>query len=279
MTAEAREQLLDYIQRPATRSSLHAYVRRRGLSDSAEDLVQTVLCDALAVEAVPERNSELPRWLTGIARNKVVDEHRRRARWKRAELSEEPEVPRSAEARDLLLRIERDVTEPEERRALDWLVREHQGDSLYLMALEQALEPSTLRQRICRLRRSLRARYLAPLLLALSLGAGWAGVEAIANRPAVAQRGTFAQLSGTWQVVRVTPTRYAGLAQHVRIEGDEILVFGPSQTLGRRLRVERWSGDQVTLRSGSSVWVGRLERLGVDGLRLTTPRGSVTLQR
>ena len=54
MTAEAREQLLDYIANPATRSSLHAYVRRRGLGDSADDLVQTVLCDALAVEAVPE---------------------------------------------------------------------------------------------------------------------------------------------------------------------------------------------------------------------------------
>ena len=85
MTMEAREQLLDYIANPATRTSLHAYVRRRGLGDSADDLVQTVLCDALAVEAVPERNSELPRWLTGIARNKVVDERRRRSRGARPE--------------------------------------------------------------------------------------------------------------------------------------------------------------------------------------------------
>ena len=52
MTAEPREQLLDYLQRPATRRSLDAYVRRRGLSDSADDLVQTVLCDALGTQAL-----------------------------------------------------------------------------------------------------------------------------------------------------------------------------------------------------------------------------------
>src|SRR5258706_3703331 len=108
VTAEAREKLLDYIVLPSTRASLQAYVRRRGLSDSADDLVQTVLCDALAVEAVPDRSSELPRWLTGILRNKVVDEQRRRARWKRAELPEDLEAPRSSEARDVLRRIEAD---------------------------------------------------------------------------------------------------------------------------------------------------------------------------
>ncbi|HXK19694.1 MAG TPA: sigma factor, partial [Polyangiaceae bacterium] len=98
MTLEAREQLLDYLKSPATRSSLQAYVRRRGLSDSADDLVQTVLCDALAAPAVPDRSSELPRFVTGIARNKVVDEHRRRARWKRADVPDELEAPRSTEA-------------------------------------------------------------------------------------------------------------------------------------------------------------------------------------
>ncbi len=94
---EARERLLDYLKSPATRSSLQAYVRRRGLSDSADDLVQTVLCDALAAPAVPDRSSELPRFVTGIARNKVVDEHRRRARWKRADVPEELAAPASTE--------------------------------------------------------------------------------------------------------------------------------------------------------------------------------------
>jgi DNA-directed RNA polymerase specialized sigma24 family protein len=271
--------LLHYIANPSTRSSLHAYVRRRGLADSAEDLVQTVLCDALAVEAVPERHSELPRWLTGIARNKVVDEQRRRARWKRAELDDEPEAPRSEEARDVLRRIEREVVGSEERRALSWLVREHQGDSLYLMALEQALEPSTLRQRICRLRKSLRARYLGPLLLALCLGAGVLARPSVFVPAAAVELSAISPYAGDWRVVATTPSKYAGIAQHVRIEGRRVLVFGPSEALGRELVIERLRGDQITLRSGRSVWAGRLERLSDGALRMTTPRGSVTLAR
>ena len=277
---EAREQLLDYIADPATRSSLHAYVRRRGLGDSADDLVQTVLCDALAVEAVPERDSELPRWLTGIARNKVVDEQRRRARWKRAELSDDLEAPRSSDARDLLRRIADEVVEPEERRALDWLVREHQGDSLYLIALDQALEPSTLRQRICRLRKSLRARYLTPLVLALGLGLGsaWAVHDyGVASGPASISQ-ALSGYSGTWRVT-AAPARYQSLRLRVSIDGGRVRVFGPSETLARELWVERVAQDQVTLRSGKSVWVARLERLGPSHLRLSTPRGVVDLQR
>lgn len=279
MTAEARERLVDYLTMPTTRASLHAYVRRRGLGDTADDVVQTVLCDALTVEAVPERSSELPRFVTGIARNKVVDEQRRRARWKRAELSDDPGTPSSEEARDLLRRIEQDVVEPEERRALSWLVREHQGDSLYLLALEQSLEPSTLRQRICRLRKSLRARYLAPLLLVLGLGGGYFLAPSSVAPPGAGPVEALSPYAGEWRVVAVTPGRYQGLAEHVRIEGRKILVFGPSEALGRELSVEGLRGDHVTLRSGSTSWTGRLERPGDGLLRLTTPRGSVTLAR
>jgi DNA-directed RNA polymerase specialized sigma24 family protein len=279
VTAEAREQLLDYIANPTTRTSLHAYVRRRGLGDSADDLVQTVLCDALAVEAVPERNSELPRWLTGIARNKVVDEHRRRSRWKRAELPEELEGPRSSDARELLQRIAREVVEPEERRALDWLVREHAGDSLYLIALDQALEPSTLRQRICRLRKSLRARYLGPLLLALVFGSAWAALDHGARPAAVRAHDALTPYSGTWRVASASPAKYATLHLSVRIDGRQIHVFGPSPSLGRELLVEHINLDQVTLRSGDSVWMARLQLLSPNHLRLSSPRGWVELER
>jgi len=279
VTAEARAQLLDYIQSPTTRSSLHAYVRRRGLGDSADDVVQTVLCDALTVEAVPERCSELPRFVTALARNKVIDEQRRRARWKRADLPEDLEAPRSTEARDLLRRIAEEVTEPEERRALDWLVREHQGDSLYLMALEQALEPATLRQRICRLRKSLRARYLAPLVVALGLGAAFASRQTVQGPPATFNVDSISKYAGTWHVEQVSPAKFSGLARTVRIEGGRIFVYGPSETLGRELTVERLTSDHVTLRSGSNVWSGDLEPLSGGRLRLTTPRGSVVLSR
>jgi len=242
-------------------------------------LVQTVLCDALAVEAVPERNSELPRWLTGIARNKVVDEQRRRARWKRAELDDLPEAPRSSEARDLLRRIAHEVVEPEERRALDWLVREHQGDSLYLIALDQALPPSTLRQRICRLRKSLRARYLVALLVALGLGSAWAAKAPISTSNSASVGAALSPYAGNWRVSAGAPARYGHLRARVSPDGRHVRVVGPSEALARELSVERFVADQVTLRSGDSVWVVRLERLGPDHLRLSGPRGSVELRR
>ena len=277
MTTEARAQLVDYLASPATRSSLHAYVRRRGLSDSADDLVQTVLCDALAVEAVPDRSSELPRFVTGIARNKVVDEHRRRSRWKRADLPDDLEAPRSTEAREALRRIEQDVVEPEERRALSWLVREHAGDSLYLIALEQALEPSTLRQRLCRLRKSLRARYLAPLVVALGLGGGWAAFHGSDSAMAVSSA-ALSPYAGGWRVVALSSPQLSGLALHVLVSEGRVRIYGPSKALARELVIESVTAEHVTLRSGGSRWVAELEHHG-DRLRLTSARGFVELER
>lgn len=281
MTAEARERLLDYIARPSTHSALQAYVRRRGLSDSADDVVQTVLCDALAVEAVPDRASELPRFVTGIARNKVVDEQRRRARWKQAELSEDLEGSRPNDARELLRRIEREVVDPDERRALEWVMREHAGDSLYLLALEQALEPSTLRQRICRLRKSLRARYLAPLLVAaLGLGGAWAlqrtsPLEPLASPAAVAEAAAYA---GKWRVIAVTPAKLAGLAESVSVSGTRVVVYGPAGT-SQELVIAELTGERAVLRSGNREWVVRLQQPSAGRLRLSGPRGSVELER
>ena len=58
---DARAELRRYVALPGTRSSLTAYARRFGLSDTAEDVVQTVLCDALAVQAVPVSATDIPR--------------------------------------------------------------------------------------------------------------------------------------------------------------------------------------------------------------------------
>src|SRR5215467_12922982 len=64
----------------ATRRRLSAIVRRRVPSQDADDVVQSVLCDALAAEQVPVDPDELARWLAGVARHKVADHHRRAAR-------------------------------------------------------------------------------------------------------------------------------------------------------------------------------------------------------
>ena len=69
------------------------------------------------------------------------------------------------------------------------------------------------------------------------------------------------------------------ICRRMSADGSRVRVFGPSEALARELSVERVVADQVTLRSGDSVWVVRLERLGPDRLRLTGPRGSVELRR
>jgi DNA-directed RNA polymerase specialized sigma24 family protein len=281
VTAEARERLLDYIARPSTHSALQAYVRRRGLADSADDVVQTVLCDALMVEAVPDRASELPRFVTGIARNKVVDEQRRRARWKQAELPDDLEGQRPSDARELLRRIERDVVDPDDRRALSWMIREHAGDSLYLQALEQALSPTTLRQRVCRLRKALRARYLAPaLIVALGLGSALARHISSSDAISVAAPASpeLASYAGEWRVVAVTPARFAGLAHSVRVTGDRVLLRGPAGA-SRELNIAQLSDDRAVLRSGGAEWTVHIERPSSGRLRLSGPRGSVELER
>jgi hypothetical protein len=209
----------------------------------------------------------------------VVDEHRRRARWKHAEAPDDLEMPRSTEARDLLRRIASEVVEPEERRALDWLVREHEGDSLYLIALDQALEPSTLRQRICRLRKSLRARYLVALLVALGLGTAWAALPFAGAPSAASVSDAVSPYAGTWRVTATTPAEYERLHLNVNIDGSRVRVFGATESLGRDVAIERLSATEVTLRSGNRVWVAKLEQIGPNHVRLSTARGSVELQR
>jgi DNA-directed RNA polymerase specialized sigma24 family protein len=273
----AREALVEYIRNPSTRTRLHAYARRRGLSDSADDLVQTVFCAALAVEAVPSDAAELPRFVTGIARNKVADEHRRRARQRHVELPELGSAP-ALEESDLLRRIAGELEGPVERETLSWLMREHAGDSLYEIARERALTPATLRQRICRLRRHLRARYLAPLALALGLGVGVSAWLRPSEPVSVSAPSPLAAYAGDWRVVRVEPERYASLALRVHIDARSIRVY-VGDVLSRELSVERLDGVDLVLRAGPSRWPVKLEQLSAKRIEIRGPRGFVALER
>lgn len=278
MTLGARDALIEYIANPRTHSSLRAYARRRGVVD-ADDLVQTALCDALAVEAVPIEEAELPRWVTGIARHKVMDEHRRRARWKHVELPEQADLP-NPEAAALLRRIDAEIVDAEQRRTLGWLVREHAGDSLCEIAREEALNPTTVRQRICRLRQQLRSRYLWPLLLALGVGAGTTLLVAQPTGTTTEHaRSPLDAYLGTWRVTGIAPSEYAAMHLQVSITAESIRVFRATQAFGRELRLERMERGQITLRSGDSRWVARLERLDERRLKLTSPQGFVELER
>ncbi len=279
LAADSRDALIRYIAHPQTSASLRSYARLRGLTDTADDLVQTVLCEALAAPAVPLEPSELPRWVTGIAKHKLVDERRRRARTAAQEV-EPVAPPPSPEAADLLRRIGEDVENEGDRRTLEWLMREHAGEPLFEIAREEALNASTLRQRICRLRRQLRARYLVPLLLALGVGAGSVTPALLprAHEGAVEMK-ALRGLSGEWRVRAAAPSQYADMDLAVSVRDGSVVVRGPTGSLRRELVVESSDGEQLTLRSGDSTWVARLEHLGDSRLRLSNERGFVELVR
>jgi len=279
VTTEARLALRHFVAEPATRSSISAYMRRRGLYEDADDLAQTVLCDALAVEAVPAESSDLPRWITGIARRKAADERRRRARWKRDELPElgattQPEVL------DMLQRIDADVVDREERRSLGWLMREHAGETLFDLAREEAIHPATLRQRICRLRRQLRARYAWPLLVLFGVGLGVAAApHADVGAPVVDAVAFQSAYEGSWRVVDVEPNRYAALGLRVVVAGRVVRVQGANGTVEHELAIDAAVNDRLVLRAGDSVWDAVVQFIDRDHARLITSRGFVELER
>jgi DNA-directed RNA polymerase specialized sigma24 family protein len=279
VTAEARAALRRYVAQPSTRSCLHAYVRRRGFCEDADDLVQTVLCDALAVQAVPVEASDLPRWITGIASKKVADERRRRARWKQADLPERG-INMHPEVADLLRRIDADLILPEQRRSLGWLLQEHAGDSLFEIAREHAIRPETLRQRICRLRRHLRAHHVGPLLLALGIGVAAASFDGATtvSSPSADTTERFTAYEGSWRVVDVAPSKYLALRLRVNVRGGTARVEGPTGILERELAIDA-SGDRVTLRAGDAMWEAQLIPLDGDHVRLKTARGFAVLER
>src|SRR6185437_12775723 len=87
---------------PALRRALADFVRRRVPPSDVDDVVQTVLCDALTAPGRPRDAEGLRRWLLGIARHKVVDLHRRARREPPTELPEIAEAPPPIEARELV---------------------------------------------------------------------------------------------------------------------------------------------------------------------------------
>lgn len=277
-TAPVRDALRRYVAEPSTQSSLRAFVRRRGFRADADDVVQTVLCEALAAPVMPTDPLDIPRWVWGILKNKVADAERRRARWRFAELSEWSAPSLRPEVNDMLARIQSDVGSSPHRHALGWLLREHAGDSLLEIARQEAITPPTLRQRICRLRRYLRARYVGPAAVLLALGAGAAAVRS-PEQTHDSSAAASASYAGSWRVVEASPAKYAELGLVVVISESTVRVLAPSGILLRELSVERVSGERVRLRSGESVWNASLKSGDGNTLELTSERGFVRLER
>jgi RNA polymerase sigma factor (sigma-70 family) len=155
---------------PALRKQLEDFVRRRVPPGEVEDVVQTVLCDALASARRPEDPTELTKWVIGIARHKVVDVHRSHRREPPAEPTEIEASPPPIEERGMAMWAEEQAGSTRDaQQTLAWMAREGEGEKLEAIASEEKIPAARVRQRVSRMRRWMKERWLAELAAAAAL--------------------------------------------------------------------------------------------------------------
>lgn len=159
-----------FLAEPAMRRALEDFVRRRVPPSDVEDIVQTVLVEALAAPARPRDEGELRRWLLGIARHKVVDHHRRASREAAAEIPDVPVGPPPVEEQALVQWAEQQAGASRDAKStLEWMAREGEGEKLEAIAAEEKVPAARVRQRVSRMRRWMKERWLAELAAAAAL--------------------------------------------------------------------------------------------------------------
>lgn len=157
---------------PGLRRALEGFFRKRVPATDVDDLVQATLADALAAERAPTSESDLRRWVHGIARNKALDLYRSRQREIPKDFAEDDVAALSGEesARDLLRWAERELPDGEHAgRTLEWMLREGDGEKLEHIAREENVPGARVRQRISRLRQHFRARWAAQVAALLGI--------------------------------------------------------------------------------------------------------------
>ncbi len=160
---------------PGLRRAVEAAVRRRVRGDEAEDVVQATFTDVLAAPRLPDDDEEFRRFVFGVARNKVFDHFRRQKR--DPETLDEGDADGGEQplsARDILRWAEGELPDSESQDTLHWMLREGDGEKLEHIARDARVPAPRVRKRVSRLRKLLRERWAAELMLAglvLLLGA------------------------------------------------------------------------------------------------------------
>lgn len=158
----ARSTLAD----PRLHRALGAMVRKRVPESDADDIVQAALAEALASKSAPDEAEALRRWVFAVAKNKIADHYRKRRR-------EQPEASIDVGAeetpyseRDLLRWAEEQLPPGSDApKTLEWMLREGDGEKLESIALSEKLPAPRVRQRVSRMRRFLRERWVAAAAL------------------------------------------------------------------------------------------------------------------
>ncbi len=153
------------LSEPSLLSALRAHVRSRVPAGDADDVVQSVLADALIAETAPDDDAEaLRRWLFGVARNKIADFYRRTRREQPTDDLASFEAPNSGArtGNDLLQWAERELPPGSDaKRTFEWMLREGDGEKLESIAESEQLPAPRVRKRVSRMREHFRARWAA----------------------------------------------------------------------------------------------------------------------
>jgi len=155
---------------PDLRSALVAMVRKRVPESEVEDIVQQALAEAIESPHAPQDSESLRRWIFGVAKNKVVDYHRRAGR-ESFDLPDVEGTPAPHVEADLLRWAEKNLPEgAENKKTLDWMLREGEGEKLESIAASEKLPPPRVRQRVSRLRRHFKENWQREVAMLAALG-------------------------------------------------------------------------------------------------------------
>jgi len=155
---------------PDLRSALIAMVRKRVPESEVEDIVQQALAEAIESPHAPQDSESLRRWIFGVAKNKVVDYHRRAGR-ESFDLPDVEGAPAPHVEADLLRWAEKNLPEgAENKKTLDWMLREGEGEKLESIAESEKLPPPRVRQRVSRLRRHFKENWQREVAMLAALG-------------------------------------------------------------------------------------------------------------
>jgi RNA polymerase sigma factor (sigma-70 family) len=154
-----------FLSDPTLLAALGAHVRSRVPKSDADDVMQSVIADALAAENAPDDADTLKRWLFGVARNKIADFYRRNKREQPSEnAGDDLAAPTSnrSEAKELLQWAEAELPpDSDAKRTFEWMLREGEGEKLESIAASEKLPAPRVRKRVSRMREHFRARWAA----------------------------------------------------------------------------------------------------------------------
>ncbi|MFO0677499.1 MAG: RNA polymerase sigma factor [Polyangiaceae bacterium] len=154
------------------RDDLVAFARKRVPESDAEDIVQAAFMEVLSGKSVPSEPTNLRAFVFGIVKNKLKDHHRRSRR--EVASGDEDFEAGSGAADDAptnasLLRWAEGELPPgsDGKRTFEWMLREGDGEKLETIANDAKVPPARVRQRVSRLRRHLKTRWLLELAVAV----------------------------------------------------------------------------------------------------------------